>query len=61
MNIVVLIGYVWINFRVENKEQDIQQQVEQQEQQSYHVSDESDGYNHTHPKLDLKNFHTQLW
>lgn len=32
-----------------------------QQQNSHHVSDESDGHDHTHPKLDIKNFHTQLW
>jgi len=33
------------------------------EVQQHHVIDEGDGQksNHAHPKLDLKNFHTQLW
>lgn len=31
------------------------------ETQHHHVADENDGHNHTHPKLDIKNFHTQLW
>lgn len=45
-----------------------QKQQQQKIEQHYveiqqHVSDESDGHksNHSHPKLDIKNFHTQLW
>jgi len=43
----------------ENKQHKEEHHIEVQHQ----VVDEGDGHtsNHTHPKLDLKNFHTQLW
>lgn len=66
--------YFSFNFRIDYHESEIVQQkkehhieVQQQqhvEVQKHHGMDENDGHpqsNHTHPKLDLKNFHTQLW
>jgi len=60
-----------ILFRVEyqqreNKQHNEERHVEVQhhvEVQQHHSMDEGDGQksNQTHPKLDLKNFHTQLW
>jgi len=55
--------------KVEQQKTEIKQQQQQQKiEQHYveiqqHVSDESDGHksNNSHPKLDIKNFHTQLW
>lgn len=48
---------------MELEEQNIKQHVEEQPEEQQHVLDENDGResNHLHPKLDLKNFHTQLW
>jgi alpha-tubulin N-acetyltransferase 1 len=50
----------------ENKQHHEERHVEVQhhvEVQQHHAMDEGDGQksNHTHPKLDIKNFHTQLW
>lgn len=50
----------------ENKQHHEERHVEVQhhvEVQQHHATDEGDGQksNHTHPKLDIKNFHTQLW
>jgi len=51
----------------ENKQHQEERHVEVQHhvevQQNHHVMDEGDGQksNHAHPKLDIKNFHTQLW
>lgn len=61
---------VW--FRVERHERETKQQnyehavvheVQHHVEVINHVEDESDGpkSNHAPPKLDLKNFHTQLW
>lgn len=50
--------------RAENQQENIQHKEEHHiEVQQHHVMDEGDGQksNHAHPKLDLKNFHTQLW
>lgn len=45
------------------QEQHHQQEQQQHQQPQHNVMDEGDGNksNHSHPKLDLKNFHTQLW
>jgi len=50
----------------ENKQHQEEHHVEVQHHvdvQQHNVMDEGDGQksNHTHPKLDIKNFHTQLW
>ncbi|VVC30102.1 Hypothetical protein CINCED_3A024697 [Cinara cedri] len=46
--------------RVEHHEKE---NAQHKNEQHHHVSDESNGHqsSHAHPKLDLKNFHTQLW
>lgn len=56
-----MLFFIWMNFRVEHNEKENAQQ--KNEQHHHHVTDETDGHqsNHAHPKLDLKNFHTQLW
>jgi len=59
MNIVLIL------FRVEYQQRENKQHNEERhvEVQQHHTMDEGDGQksNQTHPKLDLKNFHTQLW
>lgn len=58
-NFILTIEY---NFRFEHHE-NVTKQKNEPHVEGQHHGDESDGHtlNHTHPKLDLKNFHTQLW
>lgn len=57
---ILIVKYVC---RFEHHENVTKQKNEPHVEVQHHVGDESDGHtlNHTHPKLDLKNFHTQLW
>lgn len=62
--ITIILNDIYLglfNVRVEYHEKENTQYKNEQHHQ--HVTDESNGHqlNHAHPKLDLKNFHTQLW
>lgn len=60
--------FVLVGFRNGHQEKETNQnknehhiEVQHHIETQHHVADENDGHNHTHPKLDIKNFHTQLW